>query len=134
METFIQRSSDLLSIVNKLKKNSTDINYDDDFEALANDFIQSRMKDLLDWYVRILEHCNAMLWAPVDYWDGQDIASFWIFRDLLSFIVNIIKLYKLHSQFYIGVPNWSYIFAFGFRQRGNSTYSGYIGHITYINH
>ena len=61
METFIQRSSDLLSIVNKLKKNSTDINYDDDFEALANDFIQSRMKDLLDWYVRILEHCNAML-------------------------------------------------------------------------
>ena len=74
METFIQRSSDLLSIVNKLKKNSTDINYDDDFEALANDFIQSRMKDLLDWYVRILEHCNAML--PVDYWDGQDIASF----------------------------------------------------------
>ena len=70
METFIQRSSDLLSIVNKLKKNSTDINYDDDFEALAQDFIQSRMKDLLDWYVRILEHYNGTLWAPVDY--GMD--------------------------------------------------------------
>ena len=67
METFIQRSSDLLSIVNKLKKNSTDINYDDDFEALAHDFIQSRMKDLLDWYVRILEHYNEILWAPIDY-------------------------------------------------------------------
>ena len=61
METFIQRSSDLLSIVNKLKKNSTDINYDDDFEALAYDFIKNRMKDLLDWYVRILEYCNGTL-------------------------------------------------------------------------
>ena len=67
METFIQRSSDLLSIVNKLKKNSTDINYDDDFEALAHDFIQSRMKDLLVWYVRILEHYNGTLWAPMGY-------------------------------------------------------------------
>ena len=55
METFIQRSSDLLSIVNKLKKNSTNINYDDDFEALAHDFIQTRMKDLLERYVIILE-------------------------------------------------------------------------------
>ena len=56
METFIQRSSDLLSIVNKLKKNSTNINYDDDFEALAHDFIQTRMKDLLERYVIILEY------------------------------------------------------------------------------
>lgn len=56
METFIQRSTDLLSIVNKLKKNSTDINYDDEFEALANDFIQGKMKDLLDGGNPILQH------------------------------------------------------------------------------
>jgi hypothetical protein len=56
METFIQRSSDLLSIVNKLKKNSTDINYDDDFEALAQEFIESRMKDLLDCGNTIVQH------------------------------------------------------------------------------
>ena len=61
METFIQRSSDLLSIVNKLKKNSTEINYDDDFEALAHDFIQTRMRDLLDRYVRILEYDYGVL-------------------------------------------------------------------------
>ena len=66
METFIQRSSDLLSIVNKLKKNSTEINYDDDFEALAHDFIQTRMRDLLDRYVRILEYDYGVLWVFFD--------------------------------------------------------------------
>ena len=66
METFIQRSSDLLSIVNKMKKSSTDINYDEDFEALAHDFIQNRMKNLLDGYVRILEHLNNTRYSLED--------------------------------------------------------------------
>ena len=96
METFIQRSSDLLSIVNKLKKNSTEINYDDDFEALAHDFIQSRMKDLLDWYVRILEHCDSKLIS--------EIMSFFdpfsdIFTSVLTFLarLKLVKPAKLSS-------------------------------------
>ena len=47
METFIQRSIDMLSIVNRFKKNEANMTYDTELENLAYEFVDKKMKLLL---------------------------------------------------------------------------------------